>query len=155
MRISMGGRGRAVDNIFIKHFCCTLKQDYVYLHSAGDERILFKGLRVFIDYYNNSRLHQGLSRLHWYRNLERPPEIMDKRKITWKGNLLISRITLLVILDINRTITWINMKNSTNKYQCVVWRMGSTLEDTIKKDFNWRFTLRTKENDYGRIKIFK
>jgi putative transposase len=32
--ISMDGRGRATDNIFIERFWRTLKQDYVYLHPA-------------------------------------------------------------------------------------------------------------------------
>jgi len=63
MRISMDGRGKALDNIFIEQFWRTLKQDYVYLHLGGDGRILFKGLRAFIDYYNNSRLHQGIGRI--------------------------------------------------------------------------------------------
>lgn len=63
MRISMDGRGRALDNIFIERFWRTLKQDYVYLHPVGDGRILFKGLRAFIDYYNNSRPHQGIGRI--------------------------------------------------------------------------------------------
>jgi len=83
----MDGRVRILDNIFIEQFWRTLKLDYVYLHPAGDGRILFKSLRAFTDYYNNARPHQGIG-WHWYRNLERPPEIMDKRKTTWKENLL-------------------------------------------------------------------
>ncbi len=63
IKVSMDGRGRALDNIFIERFWRTLKQDYVYLHPAGDGRILFKGLRAFIDYYNNSRPHQGIGRI--------------------------------------------------------------------------------------------
>ena len=36
VKISMDGKGRAIDNIFIERFWRTLKYDYVYLHPASD-----------------------------------------------------------------------------------------------------------------------
>jgi len=60
--ISMDGKGRALDNVFIERFWRTLKQDYVYMHPATDGTELFKGLRTFIHYYNNKKTHQGIER---------------------------------------------------------------------------------------------
>lgn len=62
IRISMDGKGRATDNIFIERFWRTVKQDYVYLHPAENGTYLFKGLKMFIDYYNNQKPHQGIGR---------------------------------------------------------------------------------------------
>jgi len=60
--ISMDGKGRALDNVFIERFWRTLKQDYVYMHPATNGTKLFKGLRTFIHYYNNKKTHQGIER---------------------------------------------------------------------------------------------
>jgi putative transposase len=62
-KISMDGKGRATDNIFIERFWRTVKQDYVYLHAPEDGAVLFKGLSKFIDYYNNKKHHQGIGRI--------------------------------------------------------------------------------------------
>lgn len=58
----MDGKGRAIDNIFIERFWRTLKYDYVYLHPASDGLELYKGIKDFIHYYNNSLCHQGIDR---------------------------------------------------------------------------------------------
>ena len=63
IKISMDGRGRATDNIFIERFWRTLKQDYVYLHPAESGTELYKGLRGYIIYYNNQKSHQGIGRI--------------------------------------------------------------------------------------------
>jgi putative transposase len=60
--ISMDGKGRATDNIFIERFWRTIKQDYVYICPANDGSELYKGLNTFIDYYNNRKTHQGIER---------------------------------------------------------------------------------------------
>ncbi|MDA3882689.1 MAG: IS3 family transposase [Bacteroidales bacterium] len=62
IKISMDGRGRATDNIFIERFWRTVKRDYVYLCPPIDGTELFKGLNMFIDYYNNKKTHQGINR---------------------------------------------------------------------------------------------
>jgi putative transposase len=61
--ISMDGRGRATDNIFIERFWRTLKQDYVYLNPAETGTELYKGLRGYILYYNTQKSHQGIGRI--------------------------------------------------------------------------------------------
>lgn len=67
--ISMDGRGRCLDNIYIERFWRTLKQEYIYLRPAEDGRTLRQGLKEFIGYYNNQRTHQSLNRMtpnDWY-----------------------------------------------------------------------------------------
>lgn len=57
--ISMDGKGRALDNVYIERFFRTIKQDYVYLNPANDGLELYRGIRGYIKVYN-SRKHQGI-----------------------------------------------------------------------------------------------
>jgi putative transposase len=61
MRISMDGKGRATDNIYIERFWRTVKYDYVYIQPAENGQELYDGLRTFIERYNHKR-HQGIER---------------------------------------------------------------------------------------------
>jgi putative transposase len=61
IQISMDGRGRALDNIYIERFWRTVKYDYVYLRPAENGTELYVGLKAFIERYNHKR-HQGLGR---------------------------------------------------------------------------------------------
>ena len=61
IQISMDGRGRAKDNIYIERFWRTVKYDYVYLRPAENGTVLYVGLKAFINRYNHKR-HQGLGR---------------------------------------------------------------------------------------------
>jgi putative transposase len=58
--ISMDGKGRALDNIWIERFWRTLKQEYVYICPAENGNMLRRGLKKFINYYNNRRTHRSL-----------------------------------------------------------------------------------------------
>jgi putative transposase len=60
--VSMDGKGRALDNIFIERFWRSLKYDYVYLHPANDGLELYQGLKDYINYYNYELHHQGIGR---------------------------------------------------------------------------------------------
>ena len=62
IKISMDGRGRATDNIFIERFWRTIKRDYVYICPPTDGTELYKGVKTFIDYYNHNKTHQGIER---------------------------------------------------------------------------------------------
>lgn len=62
IQISMDGKGRAIDNIFIERLWRTVKHDYVYLRPANDGHEQYKGLQEFFDYYNNRQAHQGIGR---------------------------------------------------------------------------------------------
>ena len=69
--ISMDGKGRALDNIYIERFWKTLKWEYVYLNPAEDGKELQKGLKEYLYYYNNQRTHQSLNHYtpySWYEN---------------------------------------------------------------------------------------
>ena len=60
--ISMDGKGRAIDNIFIERFWRSLKYDYVYLNPANDGLELYQGLKEYFKYYNHELHHQGIGR---------------------------------------------------------------------------------------------
>lgn len=62
IRISMDGKGRAIDNIFIERFWRTIKQRYLYLNPANDGLELYQGIDNFMIKYNNRR-HQGIGRI--------------------------------------------------------------------------------------------
>lgn len=61
IRVSMDGKGRATDNIWIERFWRTLKRGYIYLHPAENGVELYKGVKGYIDYYNFQRAHAQLS----------------------------------------------------------------------------------------------
>ncbi|MFZ1956605.1 MAG: IS3 family transposase [Desulfobacterales bacterium] len=61
--VSMDGRGRCQDNIFIERLWWTLKHHYVYLHSFGSGSELRDGLRYWFNFYNKERFHQSLDNL--------------------------------------------------------------------------------------------
>ena len=62
IRISMDGKGRAIDNIYIERFWRTIKQRYVYLYPAQNGVELYHGIETFMEKYNRRR-HQGIGRV--------------------------------------------------------------------------------------------
>ena len=60
VRISMDGRGRWMDNVFIERLWRSLKYECVYLHAFETRSELRAGLTWWIGYYNNRRPHSGL-----------------------------------------------------------------------------------------------
>jgi putative transposase len=60
IQISMDGRGRFQDNIFIERLWWTLKYHYFYLRTFDNGSMLRKGLRKWFQYYNQERFHQSL-----------------------------------------------------------------------------------------------
>ena len=63
VKISMDGRGRCQDNIFIERLWWTLKHQYLYLRSIETGRQLRRGLKSWIRFYNQDRAHSSLSDL--------------------------------------------------------------------------------------------
>lgn len=61
VKVSMDGRGRCKDNIWIERFWRTVKQEYIYLNPSDTVDELRRGIKGFIAYYNYHRPHQGLS----------------------------------------------------------------------------------------------
>jgi putative transposase len=60
VRISMDGRGRFLDNIFIERLWRSLKHEDIYLKHYGDGREARAGIASWIAFYNSRRPHQAL-----------------------------------------------------------------------------------------------
>jgi putative transposase len=60
IRISMDGKGRALDNIFIERLWRSVKYENIYLNVYEDGLSLYRGLKEYFDFYNKERLHQSL-----------------------------------------------------------------------------------------------
>ena len=61
VRISMDGRGRWMDNVFIERLWRSLKYECVYLHAFETGSELRAGLSRWIGYYNARRPHSALA----------------------------------------------------------------------------------------------
>lgn len=61
IRISMDGRGRALDNIFVERLWRSVKQEEVYIRDYQTVGEAVNGLGRYFDFYNHRRLHQSLS----------------------------------------------------------------------------------------------
>lgn len=55
IKVSMDGRARCLDNIWIERFWRTIKREYIYLNPEDNVVALRRGIAGFIDYYNNQR----------------------------------------------------------------------------------------------------
>lgn len=60
VRISMDGRGRALDNIFTERLWRTIKYEEVYLKQYESPRQARQGLTAYLQFYNERRVHQAL-----------------------------------------------------------------------------------------------
>ena len=63
VRVSMDGRGRWMDNVFVERLWRTVKYEYVYLHDHATPRALAAGLAGYFPFYNDERLHAALDYL--------------------------------------------------------------------------------------------
>ena len=60
IRISMDGRGRAFDNIFIERLWRTLKYEEVYTHDYESVSRARERIGKYFEFYNTDRIHQSL-----------------------------------------------------------------------------------------------
>lgn len=70
VRISMDGKGRCMDNIFVERLWRSLKYEEVYLNAYGNVRQAWAGVGRWLRFYNLERPHQALGYLtpmHVYR----------------------------------------------------------------------------------------
>jgi putative transposase len=58
--ISMDGRGRYLDNIFVERLWRSVKQECIYLHDFASVAEVKLALKKYFEYYNHERLHQSL-----------------------------------------------------------------------------------------------
>ena len=60
IKISMDGRGRALDNIFVERLWRNVKYEDVYLKGYSNMAELTVGLAEYFAFYNSDRPHQGI-----------------------------------------------------------------------------------------------
>ena len=84
IQISMDGRGRCMDNIFIERLWRSLKYEEVYLKSYETVQEAREGIGQWINFYNHERLHQSLG----YRT---PSAIYNNQKEKKKEKLEIQK----------------------------------------------------------------
>ena len=80
IRISMDGRGRCMDNIFIERLWRSLKYEAVYLHEIADGFAARRVIGDWIGFYNTERPHSALggrTPAEAYRD-DTPVDMMDK-----------------------------------------------------------------------------
>jgi len=63
VRISMDGKGRWVDNVFVERLWRSVKYEEVYLHAYGSIAEANRRLALYFDFYNRIRPHQSLERM--------------------------------------------------------------------------------------------
>jgi len=61
IKISMDGKGRAIDNIFIERFWRSIKYEDIYLKAYENGVTLYHGVSKYMQFYNTKRLHQSLA----------------------------------------------------------------------------------------------
>ena len=89
IRISMDGRGRWMDNVFIERLWRSLKHEDVYLKGYADGQEAKAGIAEWIGFYNTGRPHQALG--------NRPPMAVWRDGIT--GGLEEGAVDMTLRLD--------------------------------------------------------
>lgn len=60
IKVSMDGKGRCIDNIFVERLWRSLKYEEVYLHAYDSPREARAGIGPYLAFYNTKRPHQAL-----------------------------------------------------------------------------------------------
>ena len=60
IKLSMDGKGRAIDNVFTERFWRSLKYEEVYLRAYADGKEAWQGIKRYIEFYNHERPHSKL-----------------------------------------------------------------------------------------------
>lgn len=60
IKISMGGKGRALDNVFIERLWKSVKYENIIINAYDNGVELYHGLKQYFEFYNNERLHSSL-----------------------------------------------------------------------------------------------
>jgi putative transposase len=75
IQISMDGKGRWMDNVFIERLWRSVKYEEVYLKAYDNPKQAHASLKKYFDFYNTLRPHQtwgGQTPDHMYNNLLKP-----------------------------------------------------------------------------------
>jgi putative transposase len=79
--VSMDGRGRALDNVFIERLWRSVKYEDIYLKDYATVDEVNDGLRAYFDTYNHQRPHQALDYLTPAKVYEWGAEVKAKRRV--------------------------------------------------------------------------
>ncbi|MFT6332503.1 MAG: putative transposase [Lentimonas sp.] len=60
IKISMDGKGRWINNVYVERFWRTVKQEEIYINPPDNIAQLKQGISRFINFYNYQRPHQSL-----------------------------------------------------------------------------------------------
>lgn len=60
IKISMDGRGRALDNIFVERLWRSVKYEDIYIRGYSNMIEVYRGLQAYFKFYNDERPHQSL-----------------------------------------------------------------------------------------------
>ncbi len=63
IKISMDGKGRAIDNVFIERFWRTYKYEYLFLNTPNGGKELYDETKEYMDFYNHQRAHSTLGKV--------------------------------------------------------------------------------------------
>lgn len=70
-KVSMSGKGRCWDNIFVERFWRSLKYEEVYLNQYENHKLAYDSISNYIELFNNRRPHSAL-------NYQTPLEVFSK-----------------------------------------------------------------------------
>ena len=81
--ISMDGKGRALDNVFIERFWRSLKQEKIYLLDLTSVKDAKNAIKEYMHFYNHQRPHQSLAyqtpvSVHFAVVIKKTVDMMDK-----------------------------------------------------------------------------
>ena len=63
IKISMDGKGRALDNVFTERFWRSLKQEKIYMMILNTVMEAKNAISDYMSFYNEKRMHQSLEYL--------------------------------------------------------------------------------------------
>jgi putative transposase len=90
--ISMDGRGRYLDNIFVERLWRSVKYEEVYLHDYQTPAEAYLGLKRYFEFYNTERFHQSLNGKTPYEIYNLKPE--SEYKVQKENGLKLRNTTL-------------------------------------------------------------
>lgn len=84
IKVSMDGKGRALDNIYIERFWRSIKHEWIYLHSVSTVNEMMKIVKEYMHYYNFQRPHQSL-------NYQTPAQVYEQN-----GGIIVPDNTIIL-----------------------------------------------------------